>query len=227
MISVKLLFYLAIGTAAMLIPIMIQSSWYNIKWYKSILIAILLTVAGTIGTYILYYIENGWIGGTSFFGAVFFVPLLFFGVAKMLKMPYGTLMDICAPAECIMLSIMKVQCLISGCCGGRGISFAGNTFVFPSQIAEMINALIIMIILMAISRKERNRGLIFPYYMVIYGISRFVLNIFRDVWVTTDMIIPYGNIWSIVSIIIGVVAIVVINRKAKKQSHPLNESQSA
>lgn len=213
MISLKLLFYLAIGTAAMLVPIMIQGKWNDIKPLKRVAIAFLLTICGTVGTYILFFIENGWIGGTSFFGAIFFVPILFLPLAKLLKIPFGILLDICSPAECIMLAIMKVQCQISGCCGGREVCFMGEEFIFPSQIAEMINALMIFVILMLLAYRKNNIGKIYPLLMVIYGISRFILNIFREVWITTDMILPFGNIWSLLAVMVGIIWLIIIKKQ--------------
>lgn len=213
MISLKLLVYLSIGTAAMLLPIMIQGKWNNIKPLKRVVIAFILTICGTIGTYILFFIENGWIGGTSFFGAIFFVPILFLPLARLLKIPYGILLDICAPAECIMLTIMKIQCQISGCCGGREVCFMGKEFIFPSQIAEMINALIIFVILIFLAHRKNNIGKIYPLFMVVYGISRFVLNIFREVWITTDMVLPFGNIWSLLAIMVGIIWLIVIKKQ--------------
>ena len=83
------------------------------------IISVLLTVSGTLGTFIWYAIESGGFGGRSFYGAVFIVPLLFIPVAYLFRIPYAKLMDLCAPAECMMLVLMKALCLMEGCCGGR------------------------------------------------------------------------------------------------------------
>lgn len=201
----------------MLVPIMIQGNWYQINRNKRLLTAVLLTVAGTLGTFLLYFIENNRIGGTSFFGAVFFVPVLFIPVARLLGLRYDLLLDLCAPAECVMLVVMKVQCLIGGCCGGRKISLAGWEFVFPSQLMELVNALIICVVLLQMSRKEKHQGRIYPWYMVIYGISRFILNIGREAWVTKEMLLPFGNIWSLVSIAVGVIWLLLIQKRKQKE----------
>lgn len=213
MISLKLLIYLSIGTLAMLVPIIILGAWYKITLQKRVVLAVLLTIAGTIGTYILFFIENGWIGGTSFFGAIFFVPVLFLPVAKLIKVPHGVLMDICAPAECIMLVIMKLQCFVNGCCAGRIVHFENNEFVFPSQIAELVNALLLFFVLMFIAYQRKQYGRIYQWYMIIYGFSRFILNILREEWIVTEMILPFGNIWSIVSILCGTVWLIIFDKK--------------
>lgn len=204
----------------MLIPTMIQSAWYKIKVPKSILLTLCLTIAGTMGTYIMFFVENGWIGGTSFFGAVFFVPIPFFWVAHLMKLPYGDVMDLCAPAECMMLFVMKIQCQLSGCCAGRILfeSSDGVAVRFPSQIAEMINAVFLLTVLMVIAYQKKHRGELYPLYILLYGITRFILNFFRQDFVTTTMIIPFGTIWSIVAMVLGMVWLIVLRNTRKKKA---------
>jgi len=214
MISGKLILYLTIGTLVMLVPIVIQSLWYKIKLWKSIIIAVLLTVSGTVGTYIMYFIENHWWGGTSFFGAVFFVPLAFIGVAYLLKLPYNELIDLCAPAECMMLVIMKVQCLLSGCCKGM-ILF--QEVRFPSQAAELVNALVLAGVLLWIAYKGSSKGRIYPIYLILYGATRFILNFFREEFTTTEMIVPFGTIWSVVSVAAGVLWLMLLKKQGEKK----------
>lgn len=221
MISDKLLIILAIGSVAMGIPILVQSIWYRIKLWKVIPVAIMLTIVGTIGTYIMFIIENGAIGGRSFYGAVFFVPVVFLAISQMVRIPYLELVDLCAPAECLMLGIMKYQCFLDGCCGGRTIFTAkdGTALVFPSQIVELVAALLLMVVLIIVSHKERFKGTIYPWYLILYGCVRFVLNIFREDWVTREMLLPFGNIWSLVAIGVGTLWLIAIShKKATKQS---------
>jgi prolipoprotein diacylglyceryltransferase len=223
MISGKLAFYLAIGTIAMFVPICIQSLWYKISLWKSAVIAVLLTVTGTVGTYIMFFVENQWWGGTSFFGAIFFVPIPFVLFSILLKVPYNNILDLCAPAECIMLAIMKVQCLVSGCCRGRFIcsTSQGTDIYFPSQLMELINAFILVVLLMFIASKSKNKGTIYPKYLLLYGISRFILNFFRQEFVTTEMFVPFGTIWSIVAIIVGIVWLTVLKKYKNNKKEQL------
>ena len=214
----RLLLFLLIGTVAMLIPIMLQGSWYRLNSAKRVILAVLLTIAGTLGTFLLYYVENGEFGGTSFFGAVFFVPILFIPVAKLLGIRYHALMDICAPAECMMLVVMKIQCYLTDCCSGVIFKIQGQSFTFPSQLAELTNALVICVILLLLARKEKNRGKLFPIYMIIYGATRFVLNVFRKTKIVQVLFMPFGNFWSLVSIVVGVVWLVAICVHAKTQT---------
>lgn len=202
----------------MVVPMMIVSVWYRIKWYKTLICAILLTIFGTIGTYLLYYVENHRIEGVSFYGAVFLVPIVFVAVAKLVRLPYGELMDLCAPAECIMLVVMKTQCALTGCCGGMELSVFGTTFRFPSQYAEMTNGLVILIVLMIMARKKTFKGTLFLWYMVIYGCTRFVLNFFREVQDPFALGLSAGCFWSVWSVIFGAAGLVLWYRKKKQEA---------
>ena len=214
----NLLVFLTIGTLAMLAPVMIQSTWYKVNWKKSLLITVMLTATGTLGTFLMYFVENGSFGGISFYGAVFFVPILFVIVARLVGVRYGVLMDLCAPAECVMLAIMKVQCLLTGCCGGVLLRYNGVSYVFPSQIMEMVNGLVIGVILLLMARKEKNRGRLFPWYMVIYGVTRFVLNMFRQGGAARILGLPFGNFWSLVSIVVGIIWLWIARKRNMKES---------
>lgn len=202
---VKVLLYVAIGTAAMLIPMSLVAWRYKIRLRKSIPIAVYAALCGTLSTYLWFFLENRWFGGISFFGAVFLVPLAFLAVPRLFRESYENMMDVFAPGICMMLAIMKVQCLTSGCCQGREL-YVGDTILrFPSPLAELANGLLLMIILLAMALRPKGRGMLYPWYMILYGCTRFVLQFFREEWVTRTGILPtYGTLWSVLSVAIGV-----------------------
>ena len=218
MVSKQLLLALAIGATAMLFPIMVQAKWYKIKLWKCFIITIVLTVIGTIGTYLLFFLENSRWGGVSFYGAVFLVPVIFLPFCKLINIPYGKLMSLCAPAECVMLAIMKIRCFTAGCCYGRElfVTAEGVAVVFPSQLVELFTALIICCLLMYFAKKESGPERIYPLYMIIYGGARFVLNLLREP-IGVSIGLPIGNIWSIVSIVIGIFWIYIMRKCDKRK----------
>lgn len=196
---------LSVGTCAMLILILIMMGLYQIGLWKGVPVAVTLTIAGTVSAYMWFFFESAMFGGQSYYGAVFLVPLLFVYVAKLLRIPYGDLMDFCAPAECVMLALMKYRCYCDGCCAGKVLLFLAidGSIVFPSQIAEMINALVIMAVLMIFAVAKRNRGKLYPCYMVFYGTTRFFLNLLRADVTPVLLGLPIGNLWSLLSIFLG------------------------
>jgi phosphatidylglycerol:prolipoprotein diacylglycerol transferase len=212
--------FLSIGAAAMLIPILLQAYWLKMKLWKSVPITLLLLLSGTLGAYTLFLVENGWFGGISFYGAVFLVPILFPIIAFVLREPYHRLMDLCAPAECMMLVFMKVHCVLSGCCGGRVLctNSAGLEVVFPSQIAEAALAVTLLAVLLILARKKPGRGDLFPLYMILYGACRFVLNFMRADQSVFLLGMPAGHFWSVVSALVGLLWLMLLRKKEKAQA---------
>ena len=198
---------LVVGTIAMAAVMLLPRRWQaGLPMWKTLLSAAVLTVLGVLGAKLMFLIESGFWAGTSFYGAVFFPPLFMVLLALLLRVPPLTLLDLCAPAECVMLAILKMQCAVNGCCVGILLTItADGTYIrFPSQIIELLNALVLMVMLLWLIRKGTWQGRIYPIYMLLYGITRFILNLLRD---TKPFLLglPAGNFWSLVAIVIALI----------------------
>ncbi|MBR3928250.1 MAG: prolipoprotein diacylglyceryl transferase [Clostridia bacterium] len=187
--------------------------------WKMVLVTVWLLITGVAGTMVLAYIEMGTFGGTSFYGAVFLVPLLI-TPAMLLKIKYKDILNLCAPAECAMLIVMRFDCLDKGCCFGRYLPTL--EFQFPSQIVEMAAGAIVMAVLILMHIKNRQTHL-YPWYMVLYGFLRFLMQGFRyggtNPWVLG---LSQGHFWSLISMAIGVIWIVAAKQlgKDKRENKP-------
>jgi prolipoprotein diacylglyceryltransferase len=222
MFSAKFIIFLAVGTAAMLIPLILYGRQKQIKLWKSVAVAIMLTVTGTIGTYVMGLIENQFrFGSRSFYGAVFLIPPVFLLIYRALQIPYGKLMDMSAPSVCIMLVLMKVLCCLEGCCEGRVMVTLDSSEVvrFPSQIVELIVALILFAVLLKMAYKDKYYGYVYPWYMLIYGAVRFIMNFLRANTKPFVWILPAGHFWSLIAITVGGLWIILMRkRKARNVS---------
>lgn len=209
--SFKLL--LGVGTLVMFLIMLFTCSKYSIAWWKSIILSIALLGLGLLGTRIMSYIESGDFSNRSFFGAVFFTPLLMIPVGLILKIKPLDTLDLCAPTECAMSALMKVNCYISDCCIGRVmyVTEHGKEVRFPSQIVECVAALLIMLFLLVLVAKNMQRGYLYFLYMIIYGVVRFGLNLLREttpfVW-----ILPAGNFWALISFALGIMILFFLKR---------------
>lgn len=193
---------ISFGAICMLLVMLSRRKLFlKVKPWKMVIITVLLTLAGVLGAILMYWVENKHFGGTSFFGALLFVPLLMLPVV-LLKIPYGTLMDLCAPAECIMLAVLKIDCLIHNCCSGRYIQALGINF--PSQLVEMAVILLIMVALLRIEKTGKKKNKLYGYYLIFYGFTRFFLNFLREALTVFVWILPPGNFWSIIAVIAGI-----------------------
>lgn len=225
----KLPLFLAVGTALMALPIVWVGRLYKQPIWKLLIATVLLTLVGTAGTLLMAYIEQGSFGGLSYYGAVFLVPIAFAIVAFLLWMPYAKLLDLCAMGECMMLALMRVNCLISGCCAGRTLwTMKDGTVVrFPNQIAELVISLLLLALLIYWAYRQPQRcGSLYAWYMVLYGSIRFVLNFMREEWELWDPSkrFPMATIWSIIAVAIGVTWLLCRNRRKAKMASAAEDS---
>lgn len=225
MVSTNLVNFLFIGAIIMCLIIAVQMKWYNISPWKSIAVSLAIIITGLISCDVWFFLENGVWGGKSFFGAIFLAPLTFVVVALVLRIPYFYALDYCATAGCFIFSLLKVDCLIGGCC--KGIILFQNQYNhyirFPSQLVELLSALFLTVALFLASRNEKNRGKIYPFTLLSYGCIRFVLNLLRDDWQRArdmGLCMPIGCFWALLSVLIGILWLFV----AKKPSYSEKDS---
>ena len=214
----ELVYYFFIVDAVLMFLVMIIANRsYGIPVWKIVLLAILLLPVGVVGSKLMRLIEAGRWDGYSYFGCVFFVPIMMTPIALLLKCKPIHVLDLCAPAGCVVLATMKVQCVIQGCCRGRITGFRpdGMAIRFPSQKVELVNGLIILIVLLITIRKGKQKGYIYAWFMLIYGITRFCLNLLRE---TTPFILGLsaGCFWSIIAVAIGGTVFLLRSREGKK-----------
>lgn len=202
--------FLIIGTALMIGVMLIANKWYQIQRVRITIASIILTLAGVAGAMLMARIETGVWGGTSFYGAVFFAPFLMILVSRPLRISASDLLDLCAPSECIMLFLLKIHCYVNGCCYGKimKIDSSGNVVRFPSQLTESVSALVLMLVLIWIIRSGKFRGVIYCWYMVLYGLIRLILNQMRE---TQPFVLGLsgGSFWSLISIGTGIFLIFI------------------
>lgn len=216
--------FVALGTALMIAVMLFCGKYYNIKSWKRVLTAIVFTFIGVLSVMIMAFIENGTWGNRSWFGAVFFAPIFMVVYALIVHEKPSNILDLCAPSEAAMLVLMKIKCHMDGCCYGyrMWVDNHGLDVLFPSQIVECINAVLICAALIWLIHNDKIRGTAYIWYMIIYGISRFILNWFRAtkpfIW-----ILPAGNFWGLISFALGIIVLLVY-RYCKRQ---IFKSQSA
>ncbi|MCT4699430.1 prolipoprotein diacylglyceryl transferase [Tenacibaculum haliotis] len=157
-------------------------------------------IAGFIGGKIflffekpLYYIQNPqsvftvFSGGFVFYGSFICITITIIWYLKKHKILVLPMLDILALTTTIVHSIGRLGCFFAGCCYGKetnsifGITFSntGLTTVHPTQLYEVFAILVIMNLLLIIKKRKRFNGQIFICYVVLYGIVRSFLEVFR------------------------------------------------
>lgn len=185
---------------------------YKIGYLKVIIFTVFSTMFGALSSMIMSYIESGNFTGTSFFGAVFLTPIFVCGLSIILKEEKWKLLNLTSFLGMITSAVLKYRCYSFGCCSGRPILLENYYFIFPSQIVEMLFAIFIFFLLLILLFMNNNRKDLYPIAMIVYGIGRFILNSFRR---TTPIIgfMAYGHIWSILSVIIGIIWLFILYNK--------------
>jgi len=153
--------------------------------------------------------------GMSFFGSVFLVPLLMPLFGKRFGLNRGRTLDLCAPCVAGIVGVMRINCWISGCCGGRLLMIHGIGFRPPTQIIDGVWDCVLMIVLMRLDSKKEQEGRLYPLFLVGYGIVRFFIEFLRATekdW----LFLSHGQVFSVVAVIIGVIVLRRLPFKSKR-----------
>ena len=135
--------------------------------------------------------------GGVFYGGLITATLVAFWYIRRHKLPFWTTCDMFAPGIALGHVIGRLGCLMAGCCYGRpadvpwAITFTDpfaaanvgtplNVPLHPTQVYEAGAELIILIFLLVTERRGRTYpGRTFWGYMLLYAVSRFVIEFYR------------------------------------------------
>jgi phosphatidylglycerol:prolipoprotein diacylglycerol transferase len=142
-----------------------------------------------------------------------------------------TVTDVFAPGIALGHVIGRFGCLFAGCCFGRrtdvswAITFhseyaaqnAGtplNQPLHPTQLYEAGAELFILLLLLATERKGRPfPGRTFWGYMLLYGISRFIIEFYRGDTRGTVWMFSTSQFVSIIIVPLAIVMLIVLARR--------------
>lgn len=195
----------------------------HLRWLSVLLLSVLHTVLGVLSVKVFALFETGNFSNMSLFGGVFFMPLFYWGVAKLAKQKVADVFDVFTICLVFTLMCARLNCIISGCCLGAHIPIEGLTHLrFPTRELEL---LFYVLLLSRLWRKVLNRsarGMIYPIYMISYGIFRFVTETLRfsD---RTDSILHVSHLWALLSLGIGISIYGELQKKEKKTGGRRND----
>jgi phosphatidylglycerol:prolipoprotein diacylglycerol transferase len=135
--------------------------------------------------------------GGVFYGGLLAALIVGLLLARRYKLPAWTTADLAAPGIALGHVIGRFGCLLAGCCYGRPTDVAwGITFtdpvaaanvgtplgvaLHPTQLYDAGAELLILVLLLATERRGRPfPGRTFWLYILLYAISRFIVEIYR------------------------------------------------
>src|SRR5947208_13684386 len=135
--------------------------------------------------------------GGVFYGGLIVAVIVALWYIRRVGLPLWTTCDVFAPGIALGHVIGRFGCLFAGCCYGKpttkpwGITFTDpyaasyvgtplGTPLHPTQLYEAGAELLILIVLLVTERKGRPyAGRTFWLYMLLYSISRFIIEFYR------------------------------------------------
>ena len=206
-------------------------------------LAFYIILAALIGSRILYvlvdwnrYVSHPldifkiWEGGLVFYGGL--IGAIFVSLYYLRKHHLGFLKvaDLFMPGVALGHAIGRLGCLASGCCYGRvthsafSILFPQSRFtlappgipLFPSQPLESAVELGIFFLLILIRKGKKFDGQVFLVYLILYSISRSILEIFRGDSVRGFIIPDRFSTSQLISAILVFIAIILYAHLRKK-----------
>ena len=135
--------------------------------------------------------------GGIFYGGLILAILTAIWYTRRCHMPFLKVGDAFAPGVAIGHSIGRLGCFATGCCWGEptslpwGVTFTDphasesvgvplNVALHPTQLYEAAAELAIFLFLYSQFRKKQFDGQILGWYLFLYSIARFVIEIFRS-----------------------------------------------
>lgn len=188
----------------------------HLRWLSVLLLSVLHTVLGVLSVKVFALFETGDFSNMSLFGGVFFMPLFYWGVAKLAKQKTADVFDVFTICLVFTLMCARLNCMISGCCLGAHIPIEGLTHLrFPTRELELLFYVILLSRLWRKVLSGSARGMIYPIYMISYGIFRLVTETLRfsD---RTDSILHVSHLWALLSLGIGISIYSELRKKEKK-----------
>lgn len=188
----------------------------HLRWLSVLLLSVLHTVLGVLSVKVFALFETGNFSNMSLFGGVFFMPLFYWGVAKLAKQKTADVFDVFTICLVFTLMCARLNCIISGCCLGAHIPIEGLTHLrFPTRELELLFYVLLLSRLWRKVLSGSARGMIYPIYMISYGIFRFVTETLR-VSDRTDSILHISHLWALLSLGIGISIYGELRKKEKK-----------
>jgi phosphatidylglycerol:prolipoprotein diacylglycerol transferase len=131
-----------------------------------------------------------WRGGLSFHGGLLGAVIATIIFCRWRRVRFAVLADICTPGVCLGYAITRIGCFLNGCCHGGpttlpwGVRFPEIAHQFPmpvhpTQLYASAGSIGLYFIVTTVWKRMHRPGQLFPLYLVLYSILRFLLEYTR------------------------------------------------
>jgi len=149
-------------------------------------------------------------GGLAFHGGLIGGFGAGYWFTRVRRIPTWQLADLAAPLIALGYALVRVGCLLNGCCYGKpsalpwALRCAAHDSLLrhPTQLYSLIGSLILAFILLRLRNHKQFRGFLFLLYVGLYSILRFGVEFFRE----GPMIFPWLSFAQGVCLLLGLFA---------------------
>lgn len=171
--------------------------------------------------------------GLNWVRAVLFVPLAVYLMSLIFRTNYAKTFDFLTPTACIVHGVSHYFCVFQGCCYGYPVDGHFSIWnegiganLFPIQPIEATSILLVGLglVLYAKSKNFDTHGKLYFLHMILFGITRFVYEFFRDDTAVRWHLSQF-QYYCIAEFLVGLIFVLAINYSLRHpelmEKHPL------
>lgn len=149
-----------------------------------------------------------WDGGLTLYGGILGAIAAVWWSTRRKGIPFLVIADTFSPGVALGIGITRIGCFLAGCCYGRptdcscGVHFPagspawsqyGDVAVQPSQLYASLGGFAVFGLLLLWERFRFHRGATFGRFLVLYGLSRFLVDFTRYYEPDQVMLLGWSN----------------------------------
>jgi phosphatidylglycerol:prolipoprotein diacylglycerol transferase len=180
-----------------------------------------------------------------FYGGLVVATITGFALMRRYRLPVWTTADLYAPGIALGHVIGRMGCFFAGCCWGKptdlpwAITFTNpaaainvgtplHVGLHPTQLYEAGAELLILVLLLTTERRGRTfAGRTFWLYMLLYAITRFVIEIYRGDPRGEILGMSTSQFFSVLLLPISVGMLYWLSRRNQPVKHPAASARAA
>ena len=206
-----------------------------------------MLVAAIVGSRILYVLINWstfrhdpfeivriWQGGLVFYGGFIGALLTALWYMRRKGLPLLKTADIMAPSIAFGLFVGRIGCFFAGCCYGKTCDLPWAVIfthpeslapkgvpLHPTQLYSSLNGLFIFFVLVGIRRIKGFEGQIFWTYVLLYGVTRSIIEHFRgdERGMFVEGMFSTSQLIGLIMAVIAIAMMIILRRRKGPTAH--------
>lgn len=158
-----------------------------------------VVISGFLGARLFYVVQEWswyrthplevfqiWKGGLVYYGGMVASFIGFYCYVRLVRLPFLASSDFVIPYIALSHAFGRVGCFLNGCCYGKVCDFPWAVKfpslpepVHPTQLYEAVFNLALFGFLAWLYARRRFAGEVTFFYLIVYGVGRFLLEFFR------------------------------------------------